>query len=81
MNNPAVWLVIAAVYAGLLLSTVFVASIAYDLVALRRGWRTISEQIQLYGQAAPWVPVMLAGWLCFALGVLIGHLFFPLILN
>lgn len=70
-------LVIAAVYFGLLFSTAVIATIVYDLVALRRGWRTVSEECYLLSRQFPGAAVVLAGTFAFALGALAGHLFFP----
>lgn len=70
------WLLVAAVYFGLLFVTAVVGTIAYDLVALRKGWRTVSEEIYLLSAARPWAAVVLTGCFAFALGVLAGHLFF-----
>jgi hypothetical protein len=72
-----IWMVAASVYAGLLTATCIVAAISYDLVALRYGWRTVSEETYLVSRKHPWVAVLAAGMLCFAAGVLVGHLFFP----
>jgi hypothetical protein len=76
-TTSAVWLVIAAVYAGLLLATGVVATVVYDLIAVRKGWRTVSEETLFLSRGFPWVAVLITGLLCFAVGVLIGHLFFP----
>lgn len=71
------WLVVAAVYFGLLLASGIVATVVYDLIALRRGWRTVSLEAAILSRSQPVFAVLLTGLLCFALGVLIGHLFFP----
>lgn len=72
-----VWLVIAGVYAGLLAATMILGAIAYDLLALRYGWRSFSEETYLLSRAWPMLGVIVAGMLAFAVGVLVGHLFFP----
>lgn len=77
-SNPSIWLVIAAVYAGLLASTAVLGTIVYDLLALRFGWRTVSQELHALSQTVPLLAALIIGWLSFALGVLVGHLFFPL---
>lgn len=77
MGTWTPWLVVAAVYFGLLLSTSVVCTIIYDLIATRRGWRTVSEETLLLARTYPWIAVLVTGWLAFTVGVLCGHLFFP----
>jgi hypothetical protein len=75
------WLVIAAIYAGLLLATCIVGTVIYDLIALRNGWRTVSGDTMRLANRFVWVAVIVAGTLAFAVGVLVGHLFFPQIIQ
>lgn len=77
MHAVAVPLVVAAVYFGLLLATGIVSTIVYDLIALQHGWQTVSSETMHLSRRFPWVAVIVAGCLCFAMGVLCGHLFFP----
>lgn len=77
MTAVTPWLVVAAIYAGLLLASCIISTVVYDLVALKRGWRTVSEDTLLLSRRFPWVAVILTGILCFVVGVLVGHLFFP----
>ncbi len=70
-------LVVAAVYFGLLLATGIVATVIYDLIAVRRGWRTVSRETMFLAGTYHWIAVVIAGILGFAIGVLCGHLFFP----
>lgn len=69
-------LVIAAVWFGVLFATSVIATIIYDLVALRKGWRTVSKECYLLSRQFPRLAVVLTGMFAFALGVLAGHLFF-----
>jgi hypothetical protein len=75
--TPATALIVAAIYAGLLTATAIVGTIVYDLIALQKGWRTVSHETHLLGQTIPIIVVMVVASLCVALGILIGHLFFP----
>lgn len=51
-----------------------IATIAYDLVALQKGWRTISEETYRLGYKYPTVVVFMASILLIV-GLLIGHLY------
>jgi hypothetical protein len=77
MNNPTTWLVVAAIYTGLLFATCTVGTVVYDLIAMRRGWRTVSGDTMRLGSKYQWLCVAIAGALAFIVGVLTGHLFFP----
>jgi uncharacterized membrane protein YjfL (UPF0719 family) len=70
-----VWLVIAAIYFGLLMITFTAGTIVYDLVAVHNGWRTVSRETLDLGHTFPTVALFITGMLSFAVGCLIGHLF------
>jgi len=65
---PILWF--AAVY-----STGIVATVVYDLIAKRRGWRTVSGDVIRLASRYQTVAVMTAGVLGFVAGCLVGHLF------
>jgi hypothetical protein len=73
--TPAIWLIIAAVYVGLVLGTGVVIVVAYDLWALRYGWRTVSDEFHHLGRTFPTIALVVTGVLCLIVGMLIGHLF------
>ncbi len=76
-ETQMVWLVIAAIYTGLILATGIIGTIVYDLIAIQKGWRTVSEETYLLSNKSRWVGIILTGVVCLAVGILIGHLFFP----
>lgn len=69
-------LVVAAVWFGVMFSTGVLLTVVYDLIALRFGWRTFSRDTMYLGHRFPAVAVVLTGCLAFALGTLVGHLYF-----
>lgn len=75
VTNP--WLVIAAVYFGLLLATGIVATVCWDLYALETGRRTVSDEVYRLGTGLPFVAVVVTGCLAFTSGCLAGHFWFP----
>lgn len=77
MSDPYVWLVVAAIYCGLLTATTIMAVIAYDLIAVRKGWPTVTDQTARLSNKAPFVAITVTACLSLALGILIGHLFLP----
>lgn len=77
MHDPKLWLLIAAIYAGLLIATCIVAAVVYDLLAMHRGWPSISMAANLIAARFNAVPILLTAALFGTVGILIGHLFPP----
>jgi len=69
------WLVVAAIYTGLLVATSLIGIIWHDLLAKRRGWKTFSRETLLLSRRFPAVALVFTGIAAFVLGCLVGHLF------
>lgn len=68
-------LIILVVSFGLIVALAVIAVVAYDLVAMRRGWRTVSKEVLILGVQYPWFAVLVSGILGMVIGLLLGHLF------
>lgn len=75
MHVYTIWLVIGVIYFGCLFATALVSTVIYDLWAVRHGWRTVSREILMLGTTRIWLMLVISGWLGFAVGCLVGHLF------
>jgi hypothetical protein len=59
---------------GFVLAAGIVGTIVYDLIAIRKDWRTVSEETYRLGLKFPSLAVAASGVLGMAVGILIGHL-------
>ena len=92
--NP--WLVVAAIYFGLVFATGIIGTICWDLHAWTKNraykaeckkegvpvdpqllWHSVSRETMYLAGTYPWAAVILSGVIAFGIGVLMGHLFFP----
>lgn len=72
--TPLAWT--AAAFTALL-ALAALAITAADVALVRAGQASISERLLAAARQHPIVPALVAGGLCFLLGLLLGHLFLP----
>jgi hypothetical protein len=71
------WLICIACQTGILAAFCIVGTVTYDLIAVKRGWRTVSEETLLLGRRFPALALFVASFVSLITGILIGHLFLP----
>lgn len=74
-RDPYTWVVVIAMAFGFLVFAVIVATITYDLFAWQKGWPMVSDVAHESSRKHPAIAVLTSGVLCFAVGLLLGHLF------
>lgn len=75
--HPDIWLVRMAIGFAFFLAANLLAIVWYDLLALRRGWRTFSRETMILAATYRWYGYAWVAALVFPVGILVGHLFFP----